>query len=85
MAEKKIPEERIPRVEFENIDKLGVSFTKSGVKVSFEIPSPSPEVLKLVHYKLSGLALNVVISSPQAEFDLRIEEVSVKTGELKQK
>ena len=71
-----------PRVELQNIDKLGLSFKKGVAKVSFEVTAPGPDILKLVYLQATGQALNVVIESPQAVMDLQIKEVNIKTGEV---
>ena len=71
-----------PRVEMQNIEKLSISFKKGAAKVSFEVPTPGPEMLKLVYLQGTANLLNAVIESPQAEFDLKITPVNVKTGEV---
>ena len=71
-----------PKVEMQNIDKLSISFKKGVAKVSFEVPTPGTEILKLVYLQGTANVLNAVIESPQAEFDLKITPVNIKTGEV---
>lgn len=71
-----------PRVEMPNIDKLSISFKKGVAKISFEVPTPGPELLKLIYLQGTANLLNAVIESPQAELDLRITTVKVSTGEV---
>jgi len=77
--------ENCPRVEIPNIDKLGISIKKGAVRVSFEVVAAGPDLLKLIYLQANARPLNVIIESPQAEFDLRVEEVNTKTGEIKEK
>ena len=71
-----------PKVEMQNIDKLSISFKKGVAKVSFEVPTPGPEILKLVYLQGTANLINAIIESPQAEFDLVITPVNIKTGEV---
>ncbi len=71
-----------PRVEIPNIDKLALSFKKGSVKISFEVPMPGPEILKLIYLSGTAQPLNAVIESPQSEMDLKITPVNLKTGEV---
>ena len=71
-----------PRVELPNIDKLAVSIKKWAVKISFEVLAPGPEILRLIYLSGTAAPLNAVIESPQAEMDLQLTEVNVKTSEL---
>ena len=73
-----------PRVEIPNIDKLSISIKKGAAKISFEVTTPGPELLRLIYLQATSQPLNAVIESPQAEFDLKISTVSVKTGEVKE-
>ncbi len=74
--------DNFPKVEIQNVENLGVTFKKGEVKISFVCKTPTPDILKLVHFQGVGNPLNVVIESPQAEFDLLIQKVNVKTGEV---
>ena len=71
-----------PRVEIPNIDKLGMSFKNGAVKISFEVPMPGPEILKLIYLSGTAQPLNVIFESPQAEMDLTITPINLKTGEV---
>jgi len=73
-----------PKVVLEKIDKLCISFKEGKAKISFEVPQPGPEILKLVYFQGTAGLLSAVIESPQAEFDLKITPVNVKTGEVKE-
>lgn len=73
-----------PRMEMQNVDKLGVSIKKGAVKISFEVVAPGPEILRLIYLSGTAQPLNVIIESPQAEMDLQITEVNLKTGEVKE-
>lgn len=73
-----------PRVEIQNIDKLSVSFKKGAVKISFEATNPGPEILRLIYLQATAQPLNAIIESPQAEMDLKITPVNLKTGEVKE-
>jgi len=71
-----------PRIEIQNIDKLGLSFKKGTAKISFEVTSPGPDLLKLIYLQATAQPLNVIIESPQSELDLKITQINVKTGEV---
>lgn len=73
---------KYPRVEMQNIDKVSVSFKKGVVKVSFELLTAGPEILRLMYLTLTAKPLNAVFESPQAEMDLKITQVKVETGEV---
>ena len=73
-----------PRVEIPNIDKLGISIKKGAVRISFEVVAAGPDLLKLIYLQSTARPLNMILESPQAEFDLKIMEVNVKNGEVKQ-
>ena len=72
---------KYPKVEIQNIDKLSVSFKKGSAKITFEVLSASPDLLKLVYMQAMGRPMNAVIESPQAVMDLVITQVNVETGE----
>ncbi len=71
-----------PKVEIANIKALKVASTKGGVKVSFEVEAPGPEVLKLMWMAGTAQSMNAVIESPQAEFDMTMTVVKISTGEV---
>lgn len=75
-------ERKCPRLEIQNIDKLGLSLKKGAAKISFEVPFPGPDLLKLVYLQATARPLNVIIESPQSELDLRIEQININTGEV---
>lgn len=77
-----MPDSKYPRVEISRIEKLGISFKQGAAKISFEVPLPGPELLKLIYMQATARPLTAVIESPQAEFDLVLSAVSVKTGEV---
>lgn len=70
-----------PRVEMQNIDKLSISFKKGVARISFEV-LPSHDMLKLVYLQGTANLLNAVIESPQAEMDLKITPINLKSGEV---
>ena len=73
---------KYPRVEIPKIEKLGISFKQGVAKISFEVPMPGPELLKLIYMQATAQPLTAVIESPQAEMDLIIKSVNIKTGEV---
>jgi len=75
-------EAKCPRVEIQNIDKLGLSIKKGSMKVSFEVTSLSQDILRLIYLQASARPLNIIIESPQTELDLRITQVNILTGEV---
>ena len=70
-----------PRVEMQNIDKLSISFKKGVARISFEV-LPSHDMLKLIYLQGTTSSLNAVIESPQAEMDLQITPINLKSGEV---
>jgi len=74
-----MPEKR--EVQMPNIEKLSISIKKGLARISFEAAA-SPELLKLIHLQGGGSPIDVVFSSPQAEFDLIITVVD-RNGEIK--
>ena len=52
------------------------------IQVSFLTQIPPVEVARILHQMYSGHPLEVEISSPQAMFDLQLEELDVESGEL---
>lgn len=73
-----------PRIEMEVIDNMSISFKKGVAKVSFEVPRPGPEILRLIYLQATAQPLKAVIESPQAELDLKITPVNLKTGEIEE-
>jgi len=73
---------RYPRVEIPRVEKLGISFKQGVAKISFEVPLPGPELLKLIYMQATARPLTAVIESPQADMDLLLQTVNVKTGEV---
>ena len=73
---------RYPRVEIPRVEKLGISFKQGVAKITFEVPLPGPELLKLIYMQATACPLTAVIESPQAEMDLMLTIVNVKTGEV---
>jgi len=76
-------EGKYPRVEIQNINKLSVSFKAGTAKISFEVIHAGPDLLKLIYMQATACPMNVIIESPQAEMDLVISQVNVKTGVVK--
>jgi hypothetical protein len=76
-------EGKFPRVEVQNIDKLSVNFKAGSAKISFEVMHAGPDLLKLIYMQATACPMNVIIESPQAEMDLVIQQVNVKTGVVK--
>ncbi|OGN92331.1 MAG: hypothetical protein A2Z75_04450 [Chloroflexi bacterium RBG_13_50_10] len=73
---------RYPRVEIQQIEKLGISFKQGVARISFEVALPGPELLKLIYMQATAVPMSAVIESPQAELDLVLTTVNVKTGEV---
>ena len=73
---------KYPRVEIPRVEKLGISFKSGVAKISFEVPLPGPELLKLIYMQGTGQPMSAIIESPQAEMDLMLTIVNVKTGEV---
>jgi len=73
---------KYPRVEIQQIDKLGISFKSGVARISFEVALPGPELLKLIYMQATAVPMSAVIESPQAELDLVLTTVNVKTGEV---
>ena len=73
-----------PRVELQNLDKLSISFKKGVARISFEVPTPGHEILRLIYLQGTANPLNAVIESPQAVMDLKITPVNILTGEVKE-
>ncbi len=78
------PEEpKYPKVEMTNIKNVKISSAKGGVKVSFDLEAPGPDVLKLIWMAGTAQAMNATIESPQAEMDLKLTVFEIATGEVK--
>lgn len=79
-------EKKYPVVEIDNIENLKVSTGKTGIKVSFEVPTTvlGPETLKLIWMSSMGQLLNVTIESPLSEVDLKMTVFDIKTGQVKE-
>ena len=75
---------KYPKVVITNIDNLGISAKKGGVKISFEIKTPGPEILKLMWMSATAQSMNVTIESPQAEMDMKMTVFDIKTGQVKE-
>jgi len=73
---------KYPRVEIPRVEKLGISFKAGVAKITFEVSLPGPELLKLIYMQATARPLTAVIESPQAEMDLILTTVNVKTGEV---
>lgn len=82
--------EKIPQVSLENIRGLAISSKKvvseGGVthvtKVSFEVEASPQSVARLLYFARQNPPMNVIVESPQAEFDLHMTPVNIATGEL---
>lgn len=72
---------KYPRIEISKIDKLGISFKQGVAKISFEAPMPGPELLKLIYMQAKRQPMIVIFESPQAQMDLIITPVVIKSGE----
>lgn len=77
-----MPDIKYPRVEIPRVEKLGISFKQGVAKISFEVPLPGPELLKLIYMQATAQPLTAIIESPQAQMDLVLKTVNLKTGEL---
>ncbi len=77
-------EKKYPVVVIDNVENLKLSSSKTGIKVSFEVPNTvfGPETLKLIWMSSIGQPLNVVIESPAAEKNLMMTVVDIKTGKV---
>jgi len=73
---------KYPRVEIPRVEKLGISFKQGVAKISFEVPLPGHELLKLIYMQGTAQPLSAIIESPQATMDLVITPVNLKTGEV---
>jgi len=82
--------EQIPQVSFENIRGLAIS-TKKVVsegqvihvtKVTFEAEASPQSVARLMCFARQKPPMNVIVESPQAEFDLHMTPVNIATGEI---
>ena len=74
---------KYPKVVIPNIDSLSISAKKGGVKISFEVKTPGPEILKLMWMSATAQAMNVTIESPQSEMDMKMTVFDIKTGVVK--
>jgi hypothetical protein len=72
-----------PKVEMTNIENLKITSAKGGVKISFDLKAPGPEILKLIWMSGTAQAMNATIESPQAEMDMKLTVFDIKTGEVK--
>jgi len=72
-----------PKVLLTNVEDLSITFKKEGVKLAFTWAKPDIDLLRLINFKASGEPLDVVISSPNAKYDLRIEKLDLQTGQIK--
>lgn len=75
--------ERFPELMIPKVDKVKIAIAKNAVRISFEALLMNVDLSRLAYLQASGAPLDVLIRSPQAEFDLELTEVSVKTGEIK--
>ena len=73
---------KYPRVEIPRVEKLGITFKQGVARISFDVPLPGPELLKLIYMQATARPLTAVIESPQAEMDLVLTTVNLKTGEV---
>lgn len=77
-------EKKYPHVEIQNIENLGVAMKKGGVKISFDVKTPGPEILKLMWMAGTAQAMNITIESPEAKFNMRMIVVDIETGQEKE-
>ena len=73
---------KYPRVEIPRVEKLSISFKQGMAKISFEVLMPGTELLKLIYMQATAQPLTAIIESPQAQMDLVITPVNIKTGEM---
>lgn len=78
-------------VSLTKVEEIGISSktvdTKNGkeyvTKISFEGDFSVSDIARILNLSRQGRPIEVSFSSPQAEFDLDVKEVSIKTGEVK--
>ncbi len=77
MRENGVPEIRIPIVE-----ELAIMIKEGMSKITFEARMTPGETARLLNFIKQGRPMSITIVSPQATMDLRVEEVTLRTGEL---
>ena len=73
------------RIEIKRITGLNLKFKEAegtNIVLSLETYLQPGDVARLYNLSRQGVPVSAVIESPQAEMDLRIEEVNTFTGEL---
>jgi len=80
--EARMSDRKYPRVEIPRVEKLSISFKQGMAKISFEVLMPGTELLKLIYMQATAQPLTAIIESPQAQMDLVITPVNIKTGEM---
>jgi hypothetical protein len=55
---------------------------KHVAKVSFEVEARPQDLARALYFNRQNVPINVVLESPQAQFDLTMTPVNVATGEI---
>lgn len=71
------------RIELKRIEEINIKPKNGKIIISMETYLPPGDIGRLFNMAAQGLPVSAVIESPQAEFDLRIEEINIKTGEIR--
>ena len=74
---------KIEEIAFSTKAKSTTLGTEYVSKVSFEGEFSVPDIARILNMSRQGRPIEVTFASPQAEFDLTISEVSIKSGEVK--
>jgi hypothetical protein len=69
-------------IKLERVEGLDIKFKKDSDILALETHLSSEDVARLHNLSKLGMPIQVMITSPQAEMDLRIEKVNATTGEL---
>jgi hypothetical protein len=70
------------RIEIKRIEGLNIKAKEGKYALSMEAFMPPGDVARLLHLSGQGVPVQAVIESPQAAFDLVVNEINLATGEV---
>ena len=72
-----------PTIRISQIEGLQVKAAGDEQEVKFKTRLGNAELARLLNFARQGTPMQSLISSPQARMDLRVEEIDLRSGEIK--
>lgn len=73
------------RIEIKHIAELNIKIKQgegTNVVLAIETFLPPGDIARIYNLSKQGVPVSAVIESPQSQFDLRVEEIDLNTGQI---